>query len=124
MTRWYSPPAALYSLVEHTPETVLLESAPFPADSELSDAPAPSRLFIAPLRVLIANHLAELPELFAEIESAVASGLYVAGYFSYECSAFFEPAAAPSRTNQAARSVPNPPASLVRYLSASVYVRP
>jgi para-aminobenzoate synthetase / 4-amino-4-deoxychorismate lyase len=96
MTRWHSPPAALYSLVEHTPGTVLLQSAPpSPTGAELSGPPGPTRLFIAPLRVLIANNSAELSTLFAEIERAVASGLYAAGYFSYDCGAFFEPAAAP-----------------------------
>jgi para-aminobenzoate synthetase / 4-amino-4-deoxychorismate lyase len=95
MTRWHSPPAEIYAVVEHSPATVLLESAPPPpAGSEPSGSPTPSRLFIAPLRVLIANNSAELSTLFTEIERAVASGLYAAGYFSYECGAFFEPAAA------------------------------
>jgi para-aminobenzoate synthetase/4-amino-4-deoxychorismate lyase len=89
MNRWHSPPAELYDLVEHTPAAVLLESArPAPADSA-----APTRLFVDPLRVCIANHAAELPALFEEIERAVDGGLYAAGYFSYECGAFFEPTA-------------------------------
>ena len=95
MTRWHSAPAELYAVVEHTQATVLLESAPpSPADSSSGQTPQ-TRLFTAPLRVLIANHPEELPNLFAEIERAVSSGLYAAGYFSYECGAFFEPTAAP-----------------------------
>jgi para-aminobenzoate synthetase / 4-amino-4-deoxychorismate lyase len=100
MNRWHSPPAELYELVEHTPATVLLESArPAPADSEpaVSRSTAHTRLFTAPLRVCVINHAAELPALFEEIERAVDAGLYAAGYFSYECGAFFEPTAvAPS----------------------------
>ena len=97
MNRWHSPPAALYELVEHTPATVLLESArPAPADSEPGASPstAPTRLFTEPLRVCVANCPAELPNLFEEIERAVAAGLSAAGYFAYECGAFFEPTAA------------------------------
>jgi para-aminobenzoate synthetase/4-amino-4-deoxychorismate lyase len=41
--------------------------------------------------VLIANDSAELPNLFAEIERAVAVGHFAAGFFSYECGHFFEP---------------------------------
>jgi para-aminobenzoate synthetase/4-amino-4-deoxychorismate lyase len=95
MSRWHSPPAELYAVVERTPATVLLESAK-PADAESSSGqpPPPTRLFIHPLRICVANHLAEIPCLFAEIERAVASGLFAAGYFSYECGAFFEPTAA------------------------------
>jgi hypothetical protein len=74
MNRWHSPPATLYELVEHTPATVLLGSArPAPADSEPGSlrSPAPTRLFAEPLRVCVANHPAELPILFEEIERAV-----------------------------------------------------
>jgi para-aminobenzoate synthetase/4-amino-4-deoxychorismate lyase len=97
MNRWHSPPAALYELVEHAPATVLLESAkPAPADSEPGASPstAPTRLFVDPLRLCVANCPAELPILFEEIERAVAAGLCAAGYFAYECGAFSEPKAA------------------------------
>ena len=95
MNRWHSTPAALYAVVERTPATVLLESArPADAQSTSGQPPAPTRLFIDPLRICVVNHTAELPGLFAEIERAVSSGLYAAGYFSYECGAFFEPTAA------------------------------
>jgi para-aminobenzoate synthetase/4-amino-4-deoxychorismate lyase len=87
MNRWHSLPAEVYSLVECTPATVLLESSP-------SDAAAStSQLFTAPLRVLAARELAELPGLFAQIESAIAEGHFAAGYFAYECGQAFEPTA-------------------------------
>ena len=93
MNRWHSPPAELYAVAEHTPATVLLESAR-PADANPAASAPPTRLFTNPLRVYIVNHLAEIPNLFAEIERAVSAGLYAAGYFAYECGAFFEPTAA------------------------------
>ena len=100
MNRWHSLPAELYALVEHTPATVLLESAR-PVAVELHSVSA-SRLFTAPLRIFIANESADLPGLFAEIESAVALGHYAVGFFTYECGRFFEPTAnvRPSRPGQ------------------------
>jgi para-aminobenzoate synthetase / 4-amino-4-deoxychorismate lyase len=112
MSRWHSPPAELYALVERTPATVLLESAePGAADSHsafnseaASESPSEfySRLFVAPLRACVANEPAELPNLFDQIESAVAAGQYAAGFFTYECGRYFEPTAAmhPSRPGQ------------------------
>jgi para-aminobenzoate synthetase/4-amino-4-deoxychorismate lyase len=101
MTRWHSPPAELYALVEQTPATVLLECAR-PGIHVESSAEAVSRLFTAPVRVCAANQPAELPKLFAEIESAVAAGLFAAGYFAYECGNCFEPKAnmRPGRAGQ------------------------
>jgi len=111
MNRWHSLPAELYSLVERTPASILLECArPIPADPSItppasSSAPqresSLTRLFAVPLRVLKVHRLDDLPALFAEIEVAVAAGSHVAGYFAYECGAFFEPTTA---TNQ-----PGPP---------------
>jgi para-aminobenzoate synthetase/4-amino-4-deoxychorismate lyase len=97
MTRWHFPPAELYAAVEHTPASILLESArPTAADPGAAESAVPTRLFTHPLRVCVANHLAEIPGLFAEIERAVAAGFFAAGYFAYECGAFFEPTAAPA----------------------------
>ena len=102
----------MYALVEHTPATVLLESAKpgaaephatsNPEDASESQSEFLSRLFTAPLRVCVANESAELPNLFAETESAVAAGHYAAGFFTYECGSYFEPTAAmhPSRLGQ------------------------
>jgi para-aminobenzoate synthetase/4-amino-4-deoxychorismate lyase len=52
--------------------------------------------------VCAAWHAAEIPALFAEIESAAAAGRSAAGFFSYECGNCFEPKAAmrPSREGQ------------------------
>ncbi len=85
MNRWHSLPPGVYTLVEQTPATVLLDSAK-PGSGEQF-----SRLFLAPVRVCVARNTAEIPALFAEIESAVAAGCYAAGYFAYECGGFFEP---------------------------------
>jgi len=100
MSRWHSLPAELYALVEQTPATVLLESAK-PVDPGAC-ADSFSRLFTAPLRVCVANRAAELPNLFAQIESAVAAGRFAAGYFTYECGSCFERTAAmrPNRPGQ------------------------
>jgi para-aminobenzoate synthetase/4-amino-4-deoxychorismate lyase len=92
MNRRQSLPAELYDLIARTPATVLLECARTP-DPE-STKERVSRLFIDPLSVCVAYRASELPALFAEIEKAVASGLCAAGYFTYECGAFFEPTVA------------------------------
>jgi para-aminobenzoate synthetase / 4-amino-4-deoxychorismate lyase len=99
MTRWHSPPAELYALVEHTPAALLLETAESATAEFFATEPCPgnSRLFIAPSRILIANDSTELQNLFAEIERAVAAGHYAAGFFTYECGHFFEPTV-PMRT--------------------------
>jgi para-aminobenzoate synthetase/4-amino-4-deoxychorismate lyase len=93
MRRRHSPPAELYTLVECTPATVLLEDAESGTANPSATEPhsGNSRLFIAPNRILIANDSAELPNLFAEIERAIAAGHYAAGFFSYDCAHFFEP---------------------------------
>ncbi len=101
MNRWHSPPAELYALVEQTPATVLLgvrqASQPRSLTRAVANPESLTRLFTAPLRVCIANHSAELPGLFAEIESAVAAGHFAAGFFTYECGSFFEPTVAMPR---------------------------
>jgi para-aminobenzoate synthetase/4-amino-4-deoxychorismate lyase len=88
VNRRHSLPAQVYALVEQTPETVLLENS-------LTGAPEQrSWLFTSPLRVITAGEAAQLPNLFALIEGAVAAGCFVAGFFTYECGAAFEPTAA------------------------------
>jgi para-aminobenzoate synthetase/4-amino-4-deoxychorismate lyase len=126
MNRWHSPPAELYSLVEQTPASILLECArPIPADPSIGPPASFSasqrencytRLFTAPQRVLKVLRLADLPALFAEIEVAVAAGSHVAGYFAYECGAFFEPTTA---TNQ-----PGPPSPAHPIAWFGVYNQP
>lgn len=82
MKRWHSLPAAVYSLVEQTPGTVLLESSA-----------SPSRLFQSPLATLAPVDAAGLASLIEQIERAQKEGLFAAGYFTYECGSCFEPAA-------------------------------
>jgi para-aminobenzoate synthetase / 4-amino-4-deoxychorismate lyase len=98
MKHRHSLPVELYAMAEHTPHTVLLECAQAGAVEPWS------RLFTAPARVLVANQPVEIPGLFAEIESAVADGLFVAGFFSYECGACFEPKAGPRPVSEASQS--------------------
>jgi para-aminobenzoate synthetase / 4-amino-4-deoxychorismate lyase len=97
MKRRYPLPMEVYALVEHTPATVLLQGAQHPSKTNKK-----TQLFTAPVRVCAAWHAAEIPALFAELESAVAAGLSAAGFFSYECGNYFEPKAAmrPSREDQ------------------------
>jgi len=85
MTRRHSLPAEVYALVEQTPATVLLEGG-----TQSSEKPW-TQLFTAPVRVCAAYTAAEIPALFIAIESALASGLSAAGFFSYECGNHFEP---------------------------------
>jgi para-aminobenzoate synthetase/4-amino-4-deoxychorismate lyase len=91
MNRWLSLPAEVYALVEQTPATVLLEGGR-PNYSEGKRKPW-TRLFITPVRVLAVWQAAEIPWLFAEIETAVAAGMSAAGFFAYECGNCFEPKA-------------------------------
>jgi para-aminobenzoate synthetase/4-amino-4-deoxychorismate lyase len=104
MKRRHPLPAEVYALVEHTPATVLLEGGkPDPSESNEEPRTEPwTRLFTAPLRVCAAWRAAEIPGLFAQMESAVAAGRSAAGFFSYECGNCFEPKAAmrPSREGQ------------------------
>lgn len=85
MQRWHPLPAAVYSLVEQTPGTVLLETAPGTADHPTS------RLFLSPTQILTPRTSAELRELFAHIDHAQAQGAFAAGFLSYECGSHLEP---------------------------------
>ena len=105
MKRRHPLPAEVYALVEHTPATVLLEGGKpdYCEDCENPGSQEPwTQLFTAPVRVCAAWQAAEIPALFAEIESAVAAGQSAAGFFTYECGNCFEPKAAmrPGREGQ------------------------
>ena len=91
---WHPLPAEVYALVEQTPATVLLETSK-------PGAGAQSHLFTSALRVIEVSDSAELPALFAEIESETRNGHFAAGFFAYECGHFFEPTTAPSRRSAA-----------------------
>ena len=67
-------PARYYSLVTSTPGSVLLQTSRFSAGNDRS------YLFVRPVRTLSASST-----LFDEIEQALESGAYVAGFLSYEC---------------------------------------
>jgi para-aminobenzoate synthetase / 4-amino-4-deoxychorismate lyase len=82
--RWVRLPEYVYSIVAESPGSVLLETARFDPANRYS------YLFLKPNHVVTANHLDEIPHLFAEIEAAAAEGLYVAGYLSYEAGYHFE----------------------------------
>jgi para-aminobenzoate synthetase/4-amino-4-deoxychorismate lyase len=99
MTRLHPLPAEVYALVDHTPATVLLEGGK-QNYSETKEKPW-TQLFTAPLRVCAAYSAAEIPALFAEVESAVAAGQCAAGFFSYECGICFEPKAGPCAGGEA-----------------------
>lgn len=86
MNRRHSLPAEVYALVEQSPATVLLECG----KQQASQASSRTRLFVNPIRVYAPRTPAELDQLFAAIESAVASGQTAAGYFTYECGNCFE----------------------------------
>jgi len=88
--RRHALPAALHEMVNRSPGTVLLEGGW--GQSNLNEEPW-TCLFTAPLRVCAAHRRDQIPNLFAEIEQAVAAGQCAAGFFSYECGQCFEPTA-------------------------------
>ena len=95
MIRRHSLPAEVYALVEQTPASVLLEGGK-PTPKRVERAAMDAAVHGALARVRGAS-AAEIPALFADIESAVAAGLSAAGFFSYECGSCFEPKAGAAR---------------------------
>ncbi|MGC9198676.1 MAG: aminodeoxychorismate synthase component I [Acidobacteriaceae bacterium] len=85
---WTALPAAAHALVAREPDSILLETARFDASNRHS------YLFVQPRAIFKATSLEQLPWLFAQIEAALADGLHVAGYLSYECGGHFEPSTA------------------------------
>lgn len=67
-------PARYLSLAASNPNSILLQSSRFDAENYRS------YLFTQPVRTLSASS-----SLFDEIDEALRSGAYVAGYFAYEC---------------------------------------
>ena len=84
--RWKRLPHAARELVASQSDSVLLETGRFDHENRYS------YIFLRPVRVLIAERLEVLPEIFAAMERATAAGRYVAGYLGYECGYHFEPA--------------------------------
>jgi para-aminobenzoate synthetase/4-amino-4-deoxychorismate lyase len=87
MNRWHPLPQAVYTLVEETPGTILLESSR-PRPSTVS------RLFLHPQQIIEARSPSDIDSLFAAVEDTIHQDRFAAGYFAYECGACFEPAAA------------------------------
>ncbi|MGP8251275.1 MAG: aminodeoxychorismate synthase component I [Terracidiphilus sp.] len=91
MKRLSAFPAEIYALVDETPASVLLEGAER-EKYESTEEPW-TQLFTAPLHVCQARNAEELPALFVAIEDTLRAGWCAAGFFNYECGAWFEPAA-------------------------------
>ncbi|WP_263355578.1 aminodeoxychorismate synthase component I [Acidicapsa ligni] len=87
MTRYARLPAWVHAVVAENPGSVLLETARFDSSNRTS------YLFSDPVQMLIAHELDEIPRIFTAMEEALAEGLFVAGYFGYECGYHFEPVA-------------------------------
>ena len=83
--RWSAIPAAMRATAAANPGSVLLETSRF------DESNRHSYLFTDPINILIARELHEIPQVFTQIESALANGFYVAGYLAYECGHHFEP---------------------------------
>jgi para-aminobenzoate synthetase / 4-amino-4-deoxychorismate lyase len=83
-SRWMPLPKYIHRTVAESPGSVLLETSRFDSENERS------YLFLNPLEVISASDPDEIPQVFARIEAALASGLYLAGFFSYECGYHFE----------------------------------
>lgn len=79
-------PPHIFEFIEKTPGTVLLHSSR-PGESRFS------RLFTSPLQIIEVHSLDQIPSLFSAIEDATQQGHTAAGYFTYECAQYFEPAA-------------------------------
>ena len=78
-------PDNVYRAVAEMPYSVLLETSRVDSENRCS------YLFLHPKYVVSANRLEEIPSVFARIEAALADGLHVAGFFSYECGYHFQP---------------------------------
>ena len=78
-------PSEFYPLVASAPGSLLLETS-LPDRENWR-----SFLFLNPATVLKADALDEIPALFEKIAQGLDSGMYAAGYMSYECGYHFEP---------------------------------
>jgi para-aminobenzoate synthetase/4-amino-4-deoxychorismate lyase len=84
LNQWTQLPVWLHSVVAQNPNSVLLQTSRFDEFNKQS------LLFSNALRTIVAVDLDEIPELFRQVQEALASGLYVAGYVGYECGYHFE----------------------------------
>jgi para-aminobenzoate synthetase/4-amino-4-deoxychorismate lyase len=74
----------VHPLVASRPDSVLLQTSRFDSANKRSF------LFIDPIQTTAAYKLEEIPDLFHQIEQALASGFHVAGFLNYECGYHFE----------------------------------
>jgi para-aminobenzoate synthetase/4-amino-4-deoxychorismate lyase len=88
MRQQHAVPAEVYTLVERTPGTVLLESA-----SPAGAANGWTRLFTSPRSTLSVSTPDEVNALLRELESSIAAGFTAAGFLAYEAGSSFEPKA-------------------------------
>ena len=84
MTQWTRLPEHVHAAVADKPGSILLETSRFDSSNQHS------YLFQNPVSVIVANRLDEIPQLFSQIEAALADGFHVAGFFSYEAGYHFE----------------------------------
>ena len=84
VAQWTHLPKNLHKIVAATPGSILLQTSRFDSSNRHS------YLFLNPVKIIAASTLDEIPTLFQQIEEALASGLHVAGYLSYECGYHFE----------------------------------
>jgi para-aminobenzoate synthetase/4-amino-4-deoxychorismate lyase len=110
-------PTSIHTLVESTPNAILLETSRFHATNHHS------YLFLNPTRILTANTLEEIPTLFSDIEAALAEGLHIAGYLSYECNGHFEPSTARSTASTHREEDPVVPALALRVPHSYAHLR-
>jgi para-aminobenzoate synthetase / 4-amino-4-deoxychorismate lyase len=90
----YSPfPARYYPILTREAGAILLQTSRFDENNHRS------YLFFAPDRILSATTLDEIPALFDDIEQALQTGAYVAGFMSYECGAHFQEIAGAKSAN-------------------------
>ncbi len=82
MATWTQLPDSLRTLAADLPNAVLLETACFDEQNRYS------YLFLNPAEVFAADSAADPPALFAWMEESQRRGLYLAGYFGYECGYF------------------------------------
>lgn len=88
VSQWVALPPQVRDSAAQNANSILLETTRFdPCNRH-------SYLFQDPKRIISANRLDEIPDTFARIEAALAEGLHVAGYLSYECGYHFEKFAA------------------------------
>ena len=82
--QWAVLPPRLRHAAAQSVNSILLETSRFDPCNRRS------YLFQDPKRIISAYRLDEIPDVFAKIDFALAEGLYVAGYLSYESGYHFE----------------------------------